>query len=228
VRGRRFCVTAECSTGERHHERRGVLVALLAAAVVPAHPAHAAYSAPSDTAAPSSGQWSRYTRSTRERFETSISSATRAYTLEFPSDWTQDVVSLNDGKLYGVDLRLRSPDKSGQLAVSCLPYVGRATLADAGGPSDVLNNFVELIGAFWDSNGFGRDGGLAGKVLSAKEERRGGLLFYNYETASHNLISATTVDGELYVLTVSAGGERGWRSNEAALRRIAQSFSVPA
>ena len=31
--------------------------------------------------------WSRYTRAFRERFETSISSATRAYTFEYPATW---------------------------------------------------------------------------------------------------------------------------------------------
>ncbi len=137
------------------------------------------------------------------------------------------MVSLNDGKLYGTDLRL-SNKAQGQLAVSCLPYVGRDTLADAGTPEQALNTFVELIGAFWEKNGFGVDGGLAGKVVSAKAETKGGLLYYTYETATHNLIRATTVDGELYVLTVSPGGERQWRSSEAALRRITASFAVPA
>ena len=31
--------------------------------------------------------WTRYTRAFRERFETSISSATRAYTFEYPASW---------------------------------------------------------------------------------------------------------------------------------------------
>jgi len=31
--------------------------------------------------------WSRYTRAFRERFETSISSATRAYSFEYPASW---------------------------------------------------------------------------------------------------------------------------------------------
>ena len=92
--------------------------------------------------------WTRYTRAFRERFETSISSATRAYTFEHPASWgpgallaetcfsgarrrgadalldalRAEIVSLNDGKLYGVDLRLRNKQEGVQLAVSLLPY----------------------------------------------------------------------------------------------------------
>jgi hypothetical protein len=88
--------------------------------------------------------WARYTRAFRARFETSISSATRAYTFEYPSSWgpgarwrqsrwapeavtlsavpRAEIVSLNDGKLYGVDLRLRNKQEGVQLAVSLLPY----------------------------------------------------------------------------------------------------------
>ena len=91
--------------------------------------------------------WTRYTRAFRERFETSISSATRAYTFEHPASWgpgallaercctgahrrrtyapgttLAEIVSLNDGKLYGVDLRLRNKQEGVQLAVSLLPY----------------------------------------------------------------------------------------------------------
>ena len=86
---------------------------------------------------------------------------------------------------------------------------------------------MELIGAFWDSNGFGKSGGLAGSVLTAKAETKGGQLYYVYETASHNLIKANVTDGQLYLLTVNAN-ERQWRSSEATLRRIAASFAVPA
>jgi hypothetical protein len=49
-----------------------------------------------------------------------------------------------------------------------------------------------------------------------------------YETSSHNLISANATDGQLYLLTASAGSERQWRRSEAALRRIVGSFAVPA
>ena len=47
--------------------------------------AHAASSSGGDDAAE---EWTRYTRAFRERFETSISSATRAYTFEYPASWT--------------------------------------------------------------------------------------------------------------------------------------------
>lgn len=78
-------------------------------------------------------------------------------------------MSLNDGKLYGVDLRLRKKGE-GQLAVAVLPYgalparlprgsrqlpvnglmrsrgivatVGRDTIEDAGTPEEALQTFV--------------------------------------------------------------------------------------
>jgi hypothetical protein len=88
---------------------------------------------------------------------------------------------------------------------------------------------AELIGAFWDDNGFGQNGALAGAVVSAEAKRGAdGQLYYVYETASHNLISANVTDGQLHLLTASAGNDRQWRRSEAALRRIVASFSVPA
>jgi hypothetical protein len=66
-------------------------------------------------------------------------------------------------------------------------------------------------------------------VVSAEAKRGAdGQLYYVYETASHNLISANVTDGQLYLLTASAGNDRQWRRSEAALRRIVASFSVPA
>jgi hypothetical protein len=88
---------------------------------------------------------------------------------------------------------------------------------------------AELIGAFWDDNGFGDGGALAGSLVSAEARRsKDGQLYFVYETSSHNLISANATDGQLYLLTASAGSERQWRRSEAALRRIVASFSVPA
>ncbi len=66
--------------------RRAALAAAAAAALVlPATPRRAAAA---DDAADAPEQWSSYTRAFRERFETSISSATRAYTFEYPASWT--------------------------------------------------------------------------------------------------------------------------------------------
>eukprot|EP00959_Pyramimonas_sp_CCMP1952_P044873 937455-Pyramimonas_sp.AAC.1 len=118
-----------------------------------------------------------YERGNRKRFETSISSALRPYTLEVPNNWKEDVVSLNDGKLYGVDLRFGSPD--GQLAVSVLPYVfealkiiplvgvaNRDSITEAGSAEDALDTFIELVGAFWSENGFGDVGRAIGAQAS--------------------------------------------------------------
>lgn len=63
--------------------------------------------------------------------------------------------------------------------------------------------------------------------MSAREQRRDGQLYYLYETSSHNLISANVTDGQLYLLTASPAGERGWRRAEGTLRRVVSSFTVP-
>jgi hypothetical protein len=66
--------------------RRAALAAAAATALVlPAAPRRATAA---DDAGDAPEQWSRYTRAFRERFETSISSATRAYTFEYPASWT--------------------------------------------------------------------------------------------------------------------------------------------
>jgi hypothetical protein len=167
--------------------------------------------------------------------------------------------SLNDGKLYGVDLRLRNKAEGVQLAVSLLPYgalrppifshatcslplvaVTHACLqsgatrwhADAGTPEQALDTFEELIGAFWEQNGFGRSNN-AGAVVSAAARTKAGQLYYLYE--SHNLVrtklwlcsAANATDGELYLLTASATNNRACKRNEKTLRRILDSFAVP-
>lgn len=49
-----------------------------------------------------------YERSNRKRFETSIAADTKGYRVSYPESWKEDIVSLNDGKLYGVDLRYKN------------------------------------------------------------------------------------------------------------------------
>ena len=105
--------------------------------------------------------------------------------------------------------------------------VGRDTLADAGTPEQALDTFEELIGAFWESNGFGRSNN-AGTVVSAQALTKDKQLYYKYETDSHNLIAANATDGQLYLLTVSASNDRSFKRNEKTLRRILDSFAVPA
>ena len=137
----------------------------------PPRPPRAAYetqTAPSSAAsapsAPASNDLTLYKRSFRERFETSISGGTHDYSFKYPKDtWKPDIVSLNDGKLYGVDLRFSSPGE-GKLCTHVLPFVGDESLKDVGPPEAALDRFVELIGAFWNENGFGVPGGNAGTL----------------------------------------------------------------
>jgi len=166
----------------------------------------------------------RYTRSFRERFETSISSATHDYGFTFPEDWAPDIVSLNDGKLYGVDTRYKSESGNGQLAVSVLPFVGADSIDGAGTPEAVLTRFEELIGAYWEQNGFGKPGR---EPLQSSTIKKNGVVYYKYElTNPHNLISACVVDGELYLMVASCSA-RSWKSAEVDLRSIVDSFEVP-
>jgi len=166
-----------------------------------------------------------YERGSRERFETSISSALRPYSLEVPNGWSEGVVSLNDGKLYGIDLRF-SNEKEGQLAVSVLPYANRDSITEAGTPDEALNTFLELVGAFWDENGFG-DVGKINSVLKADKLEKGGQVYYSYELKSPNsLILANATDGQLYILNVSAKRLQ-WKNSEELLRRIVNTFNVP-
>jgi len=168
-----------------------------------------------------------YKRSIRERFETSISSATRDYSFSFPDDWVEEIVSLNDGKLYGVDTRYKSESGNGQLAVSVLPFAGAESIRDAGTPEEVLDRFEELIGAYWEQNGFGSPG-RAGALKTASLSNKMGVDYYNYELVSpHNLISACIVDDELYLMVASCGA-RSWKSAEGDLRAIVDSFTVPS
>jgi hypothetical protein len=167
-----------------------------------------------------------YKRSFRERFETSISSATHDYSFTLPDDWEADIVSLNDGKLYGVDTRYKSGDGNGQLAVSVLPFVGSDTIKDAGTPEQVLERFDELVGAYWEKNGFGIPGN-AGTPKDTSVVTKNGVIYYKYELERpHNLISASVVDGQLYLMVASCGA-RSWKTEESTLRAIVDSFSVP-
>ena len=181
-----------------------------------------------DSSAAASTELSLYKRSFRQRFETSISAGTHDYSFKYPKDaWKADLVSLNDGKLYGVDLRFSS-DAEGKVCTHVLPFVDADSLKDVGTPQDALDRFVELIGAFWDENGFGVPGGNAGSVKSTKTVVKDGVVYYEYElTKPHNLISAAVTDGQLYVINASAANERQWQQGEANLRNIVTSFYVP-
>lgn len=167
-----------------------------------------------------------YERGNRTRFETSISSALRPYTLQVPEGWSEDVVSLNDGKLYGVDLRFGSAQE-GQLAVSVLPYANRDSITEAGEPEAALETFIELVGAFWAQNGFG-DVGRANSVVNTGEKLvKKGSTYYIYELKSpHSLIAACATDGQLYILNVSANRVQ-WKKSEELLRNVLATFDVP-
>eukprot|EP00240_Pyramimonas_obovata_P015824 CAMPEP_0118923694 /NCGR_PEP_ID=MMETSP1169-20130426/2123_1 /TAXON_ID=36882 /ORGANISM="Pyramimonas obovata, Strain CCMP722" /LENGTH=263 /DNA_ID=CAMNT_0006864713 /DNA_START=48 /DNA_END=839 /DNA_ORIENTATION=+ len=166
-----------------------------------------------------------YERGNRTRFETSISSALRPYTLDVPDYWKEEVVSLNDGKLYGVDLRY-SGSSEGQLAVSVLPYANRDSITQAGSPEEALDTFIELVGAFWNENGFGDAGravGAEASVVTGKDDQK----YYVYELQSpKSLIAAVATDGQLYILNVSTSA-RQWKKSEATLKKILASFNVP-
>jgi len=179
-------------------------------------------------AAAAPAELSLYKRSFRQRFETSISAGTHDYSFNYPKEtWKPDIVSLNDGKLYGVDLRFSS-GAEGKMCTHVLPFVDKDSLKDVGTPDEALDRFVELIGAFWNENGFGVPGGNAGSVKSTKVVNKGGVVYYEYElTKPHNLISAAVTDGQLYVINASAGSERQWQQGEANLRNIVSSFYVP-
>ena len=214
--------------------REGIgLAALAAASIANPRSARAAYGGATlgdVDVGPSvaSTELSLYKRSFRERFETSISSGTHDYSFKYPKDsWKPDIVSLNDGKLYGVDLRFSSPSE-GKLCTHVLPFVDKDSLKDVGSPAVALDRFVELIGAFWDENGFGVPGGNAGVVKSTETVAKDGVVYYRYELDKpHNLISAAVTDGQLYVINASAANERQWAAGEANLRNIVESFYVP-
>jgi len=166
-----------------------------------------------------------YMRGNRTRFETSISSAIRPYTLDIPVDWREEMVSLNDGKLYGVDLRFKSKDGSAQLAMSALPYANRDSIDQAGPPDEALDTFIELVGAFWSANGFGDPDRAVGSTSAVRSDGVG--KYYIYELQSPKcLIAATATDGMLYILNVSASS-RQWKKSEETLKTILNSFNVP-
>ena len=125
---------------------------------------------------------------------------------------------------YRVDTRYKSDTGNGQLAVSVLPFVGADGIKDAGTPEDVLQRFEELIGAYWEQNGFGQPGRTPS---STSVSTKNGVDYYLYELVSpHNLISACIVEGELYLMVASCGA-RSWKSAEGDLRSIVDSFKVP-
>mmetsp|Transcript_19379 Transcript_19379/g.31371 ORF Transcript_19379/g.31371 Transcript_19379/m.31371 type:complete len:320 (-) Transcript_19379:240-1199(-) len=225
------------SVGVGRRQSLGFAAAAAAAALSPVQSARAAYetqmsSQPSAGAAAAAAaapaELSLYKRSFRQRFETSISAGTHDYSFNYPKEtWKPDIVSLNDGKLYGVDLRFSS-GAEGKMCTHVLPFVDKDSLKDVGTPDEALDRFVELIGAFWNENGFGVPGGNAGSVKSTKVVNKGGVVYYEYElTKPHNLISAAVTDGQLYVINASAGSERQWQQGEANLRNIVSSFYVP-
>ena len=183
--------------------------------------------APSGSSSKVSADLSVYRRSFRERFETSISSGTHDYAFSYPAEsWRPDIVSLNDGKLYGVDLRFSSPAE-GKLCTHVLPFVGEDSLRDVGTPEVALDRFVELIGAFWNENGFGVPGGNAGTLEKTRVKTVDGVTYYLYETTKpRNLIAAAVTDGQLYVINAAAN-DRQWAAGEANLRAIVDSFYVP-
>jgi hypothetical protein len=171
---------------------------------------------------------SLYKRSFRDRFETSISSGTHDYQFAFPKlTWKPDIVSLNDGKLYGVDLRFSNPSE-GKVCTHVLPFIGEDSLKDVGTPEVALERFVELIGAFWNENGFGVPGGNAGTLVDTSVVTKDKVVYYKYETKGpRNLIAAAVTDGQLYIINASAANERQWGTGEANLRAIVDSFYVP-
>ena len=211
-----------------------VAQALLADAALAAYEAQAAAErgASGSLSASSSSSVSEdlsvYRRSFRERFETSISSGTHDYAFRYPAEsWRPDIVSLNDGKLYGVDLRFSSPNE-GKLCTHVLPFVGEDSLRDVGTPEAALDRFVELIGAFWNENGFGVPGGNAGTLVATRIKTVDGVTYYLYETTKpRNLIAAAVTDGQLYVINAAAANDRQWAAGEANLRAIVDSFYVP-
>ena len=169
-----------------------------------------------------------YRRSFRERFETSISSGTHDYSFAYPAEsWRADIVSLNDGKLYGVDLRFSNPAE-GKLCTHVLPFVGDDSLRDVGTLEVALDRFVELIGAFWNENGFGVPGGNAGTLVETRVKTVDGVTYYLYETVKpRNLIAAAVTDGQLYVINAAAANDRQWAAGRSNLRAIVDSFYVP-
>jgi hypothetical protein len=218
------------SMGRRESLTLASLAALAASKPRDAHAAYGGATLGDVDAGPAraSTELSLYKRSFRERFETSISSGTHDYSFKYPKEtWKPDIVSLNDGKLYGVDLRFSSPVE-GKMCTHVLPFVDKDSLKEVGTPAVALDRFVELIGAFWDDNGFGVPGGNAGSVKNTTVVTKDGVVYYQYELDKpRNLISAAVTDGQLYVINASAGNERQWAAGEANLRNIVESFYVP-
>lgn len=170
----------------------------------------------------------QYTRKFRERFETSISSATLSYTFEIPPGWKEQLVSLNDGKLYGVDLRFTSEDGNANLAVAVLPYAGREEIQEAGPPEEAFETFAPLLTPMLTGEG---DADVELRIVDENQESVGqgseAKTFYCYElTRPHAFVKAHVAEGLLYLFTATAN-DRQWRNYKDALRDLTRSFNVP-
>lgn len=170
----------------------------------------------------------QYTRQFRERFETSISSATLSYTFDIPPGWKEQLVSLNDGKLYGVDLRFTSEDGNANLAVAVLPYAGREDIQEAGPPEEAFETFSPLLAPMITGEG---DADVELRIVDEKEESVGkgseAKTFYCYElTRPHAFVKAHVAEGLLYLFAATAN-DRQWRTYKGALQDVASSFDVP-
>ena len=216
----------------------GRLAAAAAAARALADAARAAYetqaaaergASGSPSGSPSSSiskNLSVYRRSFRERFETSIFSGTHDYSFAYPAEsWHVDIVSLNDGKLYGVDLRFSNPAE-GKLCTHVLPFVGDDSAARRGEPGRA-RSLVELIGAFLERKRR-RAGGNAGTLVETRVKTVDGVTYYLYETVKpRNLIAAAVTDGQLYVIAAPRERPPVGGGHETNLRAIVDSFYVP-
>lgn len=170
----------------------------------------------------------QYTRQFRERFETSISSATLSYTFDIPPGWKEQLVSLNDGKLYGVDLRFSSEDGNANLAVAVLPYAGREEIQEAGPPEEAFETFAPLLTPMLTGEG---DADVELRIVDETRESVGqgseAKTFYCYElTRPHAFVKAHVAEGLLYLFTATAN-DRQWRNYRDALRDLTRSFNVP-
>lgn len=170
-----------------------------------------------------------YKRRFRERFETSISSATRSYTFEVPSGWKEQVVSLNDGKLYGVDVRFGSEDGTASLSVAVLPYAGREDIREAGTPEEAFETFAPLLQAMVLEE---TDPNQELRILGDGEQVESGIgteerIFFRYELdRPHAFVKAHAAEGQLYLMATTAK-DRQWKAYKDMLRQALDSFDVP-
>jgi hypothetical protein len=118
-------------------------------------------------------------------------------------------------------------EAEGRAAVIVAPLV-RLTprkgvaIEDVGDPAGLLTSLGPFItGTYLDEE----------DVVSAKAGKRDdGLVYYSYEinapygTVGPHTVSAATVKGDLALMIVVSGNEKQWARNEAALRKVAESF----